>query len=160
MRHPKDREDFSRFVVHLTRDFEDSGPLENLVDILRSRRIEARSAHCLFYHKIAGIGFSSVLKKKFNTVCLTEVPLSQLRYIVGAYPGRRIELAPYGLVFLRSNLLKKGANPVVYVNSQETGLREFLLNQFTAHFAHVRRTDRFAKPMVTTRTPSSDTTHL
>lgn len=131
MRHPKDREDFSRFVVHLTRDFEDSDPLENLVAILRSRRIEARSAHCLFYYKIAGIGFSLLLKKKFNTVCLTEVPLTQLRYIVGAYPGRRIELAPYGLVFLKSNLLEKGANPAIYVNSQ---LKKFLLNQFTSHF--------------------------
>jgi len=134
MRHPKDREDFSRFVVHLTRDFDGADPLENLVAILRFRRIEARSAHCLFSYKIAGIGFSSVLKKKFNTVCLTEVPLNQLRYIVGAYPGRRIELAPYGLVFLKSNLLEKGANPVIYVNSQETGLRNFLLNQFKDHF--------------------------
>jgi len=134
MRHPKDREDFSRFVIHLTRDFEDTNPLENLISILRSRRIEARSAHCLFSHKISGIGFSNVLKKKFNTVCLTEVPLNQLRYIVGAYPGKSIELAPYGLVFLKSNLLEKGANPAIYVNSQETGLREFLLNQFMDNF--------------------------
>ena len=133
------RDDLSRFLVHLTRDYDGSTAEENLLAILRRKRIEARNAHCLFAPKISKIGFSDVLKKQFNTVCFTETPLNQLRHLVQEIPGRNIRLRPYGLVFWKANLLEAGANPALYINSKAHGLRELLLKQFDEHFKQLRQ---------------------
>ncbi len=138
-------DDFSRFLVHLTRDYDGATAQDNLLSILRRRRVEARNAHCLFAPKIKKIGFSDILKKQFNTVCLTEVPLNQLRFLTQEIPRRKIELKPFGLVFRKAHLLKKGANPAVYINSRAQGLREVLLSQFDEHFKEVRLYRQFKK---------------
>ena len=145
MSDPRDRDDFSRFLVHLTRDYGDSSAEDNLIAMLRSCRIEARNAHCLFAPKIASIGFSDVLKNRFNTVCFTEAPLNQLRYLTQDIPKRKIELKPYGLVFWKAHLLEEGANPAIYVNSRAKGLRELLLRQFDDHFKGLRQYRHFKK---------------
>ena len=103
------RDDLSRFLVHLTRNYGDSTAKDNLISILRQKRIEARNAHCLFGPKISKIGFSRVLKKQFNTVCFTETPLNQLRHLTQEIPGRKIELCPYGLVFWKEHMLEEVA---------------------------------------------------
>jgi hypothetical protein len=139
----RDRDDFSRFLVHLTRDYEGTSAQDNLIAMLRNRRIHARNAHCLFAPKIASIGFSDVLKRQFNTVCFTEVPLNQLKYLTQDIPGRRIKLKPYGLVFWKAHLLDEGANPAIYVNSKAHGLRELLLRQFDEHFRGLRQYRQF-----------------
>jgi len=141
----RNREDFSRFLVHLTRDYDGSSAQDNLISILRQRRVEARNAHCLFAPKIKNIGFSDVLKKQFNTVCLTEVPLNQLRFLTQEIPNRKIKLKPFGLVFWKTHLLEEGANPAIYVNSKAAGLRELLLGQFDQHFEEVRQYRHFKK---------------
>lgn len=135
----RDREDFSRFLVHLTREYEGATAEENLVAMLRSRRVEARNAHCLFAPKIKRIGFSDVLKKQFNTVCFTEVPLNQLKHLTKEIPNRSIKLKPYGLVFRKAHLLEEGANPAIYISNKAEGLRELLLSQFDAHFREHRK---------------------
>jgi hypothetical protein len=141
----RNRDDFSRFLVHLTRDYDGSTAQDNLVSILRQRRVAARNAHCLFEPKIKDIGFSNVLKKQFNTVCLTEVPLNQLRFLTQKIPKRKIELKPFGLVFWKTHLLEEGANPAIYINSRAAGLRELLLSQFDQHFEEVRLYRHFKK---------------
>jgi hypothetical protein len=117
-----DREDFSRFVVHLTRDdrasFTSGGATarKNFVTILKERRIGAFKSHCLHHKKVDELS-NDKIKKAFNVACFTEVPINQLRLLVGEIPGRDIELEPYGFVFTREFLVKKGAQPAIYVNS-------------------------------------------
>ncbi len=132
--HPTDRDDLSRFLVHLTRNSGGASAEENLRTMLEQGVIEARNAHCLFHRKFDQLGFSDKLKKKFRTVCLTEVPFSQLRHLAAEIRGRRIKLKPYGLVFLKSQLLERGASPALYINAKGTTLRDYLLAQFDAHF--------------------------
>ena len=143
MKNPKRREDISKFLVHLTRCYEGSDPAENLVSILRSRRMEARNAHCLFKHEPARLGFSPVLTSEFKTTCFTEAPLGQIRRLVGQIPGRQIALEPYGLVFPKDTLLEKGANPAIYLNAKGTKLREYLLARFRSDFESITTLKRF-----------------
>jgi hypothetical protein len=139
----RNRDDLSRFLVHLTRDYKGKTAKDNLITMLRTRRIEARNAHCLFAPKIANIGFSETLKRQFNTVCFTEAPLNQLRHLTGLIPGRRIALKSYGLVFWKAHLLEEGANPAIYISNRADGLRELLLSQFDEHFKELRQYRQF-----------------
>jgi len=141
----RNRDDLSRYLVHLTRNYGGASAEDNLVSMLRSRKIQARNAHCLFQPRIKNIGFSAVLKRQFNTVCFTEAPLHQLRYLAQDIAGRRIQLRPFGLAFWKHDLLGLGANPAVYINTQAEGLREFLLSEFAVHFEDLRRYKDFRK---------------
>ena len=96
---PTKRDDLSKFLIHLSRDYNDFSADENLVNILNEKIIEARNAHCLFMHKLNQMKFTNKLKNKFNTVCLTEAPLTQIQKLTLIYPNRRIKLKPYGLIF-------------------------------------------------------------
>jgi hypothetical protein len=131
---PTDREDLSRFLVHLTRDFNGSTAEDNLLAMLKDQRIEARSAYCLFHKKFDQFDFSKVLKKRFRSVCFTEVPFTQLRHLAADISGRQIKLRPYGLVFRKSDLLERGASPAIYINAKGTSLRDYLVSQFDSHF--------------------------
>lgn len=123
------REDVSRFVVHLTRDnrkdSSDGAPARtNFLRILKQRKILAIRPHCLHGRKITSL--PSEVRKSFNVACFTEVPLNQIRYLVGPIRGRRIHLEPYGFVFNKDFLITKGAQPALYINSyaSNTHLRE------------------------------------
>jgi hypothetical protein len=139
MRHPARREDFSRFLIHLTRNYEGTPARDNLVAMLRERVIEARNPHCLFQHEITNMGFSPLLSKAFTTVCFTETPLTQIHRLTGTIPGRRIELRPYGLVFNKDDLIRRGASPAIYLNAKGTKLRNYLLNRFRDDFNGIRK---------------------
>jgi len=131
---PKVRDDISRFLVHLTRDYAGLSAQENLCSILRAKTVKARNAHCLFHHKLVQYSASDVLRKKFRTVCLTEAPFPQIRFLAQEVPGRNIRLKPFGLVFRKEDLLEKGASPAIYLNAKGTSLREYLLSEFARHF--------------------------
>jgi hypothetical protein len=135
--HPKNRDDISKFLIHLTRDYENSMAVDNLVNILYYKVIEARNPHCLFIHKLTG--FTPVLRQKFNSVCLTETPLNQIRNLTIDVSTRKVKLKPYGLVFWKDELLRSGANPAVYINASGTGLRDYLLDQFNIQFKDIYR---------------------
>lgn len=119
-----DREDVSRFIVHLTRndrqDFPKSGgsPRRNLLGILEQQTIFALRPHCFFNEQLKKLN-NRVRKKimrKFSTVCLTEVPLNQIHLLSRKIPGRQIELRPYGLVFNRDFIIAAGGQPAFYIN--------------------------------------------
>lgn len=141
---PRTREDLSRFLVHLTRDYEDDAE-DHLLDILKDKTIEARNAHCLFSPLIKSAKFSPVLKKEFNTVCFTETPLPQVSSLLIDLPGRNVKLKPCGLVFWRTELVARGANPAVYINAKgsDNNLRRYLLEQFKEHFRDIKTLKRF-----------------
>src|SRR6266511_2769840 len=128
MRNQPTREDLSRVLVHLTRDYEGIPAKKNLLSILRLRSIHARNPHCLFKHDIPRLAFSPVLAKEFNTVCFTETPLTQIGRLVGTIPGRQIALKGYGLVFAKDTLIQRGASPAIYLNARGTQLRRYLLD--------------------------------
>ncbi len=123
------REDVSRFIVHLTRDdrktFKNgSTARDNLISILKARKLLATKAHCLHNTKIAHLPEKH--RKRLAVVCFTEVPLNQLHLIVREIPGRNTCLAPYGVVFTKDFIAKTGGQPAIYINSynQNLWLRE------------------------------------
>ena len=113
----KGREDISRFVVHLTRDdtndFSNGGSAEeNFRAIIVDRRIGAYQPHCIHSNEIP-----RKLRKQYCVACFTEVPLTQLHLLTRHIPGRKISLEPYGFVFSREFIIRKGAQPAIYINS-------------------------------------------
>ena len=110
------RADFSRFMVHLTRD--DSGEIngasarENFENILTHGQILALRPHCLHRYKVP-----RDYRKLFNVACFTETPLDQIEHLVAEISGRRINLEPYGFVFTREFLLRNGAQQAINVSS-------------------------------------------
>ncbi len=138
MNTPTNRDDLSRFLVHLSRDYDDESARENLINILKEKTIEARNAHCLVMHKINNLGFSNLLKGKFRTVCFTETPLTQIKQITQDIEDRKIHLKPYGLIFWKDDLFEKGSSPAVYINAKGTSISSFLLDEFGSIFKNVK----------------------
>ncbi len=138
MNNPENRSDFSRFLVHLTRNSNGCSAKSNLINIIKDKTIEARNHHCLFSPKLKNMDVSDRLIKSFKTVCFTETPLDQLEKLTSDEFKRQKRLKPYGLVFWRHAMLKHGANPAIYLNGKGTGLREYLLQEFDNHFDGVK----------------------
>ena len=128
----------SRFLVHLSRDYDGDPARKNLINILKEKTIEARNAHCLVMHKKDQLGFSELLKEKFHTVCFTETPLTQIKQITQETKGRQIQLKPYGLIFWKDDLFEKGSSPAIYINAKGTSISRFLIDEFDAIFDNVR----------------------
>jgi hypothetical protein len=145
MKGPKDRDDISNFVVHLTRRYGNDSARHNLVSILNDRTIEARHPHCLFSPLFSQLRFTDLLKSKFKTVCFTETPVNQITPLCRKIPGRQIELEPYGLVFYRDYLLERGGSPAFYINSDGTEIRDYLIEQFREHFNGIRSLRNFKR---------------
>jgi hypothetical protein len=137
------REDLSRFLIHLTRDYEGSLARDNLIGILKDKEIQARNAHCLVMHKLEQMRFSKMLRGKFQSVCFTEAPLSQVSQLTRQIPKRSIKLKPYGIVFWKETLMNRGANPAIYLNAQGNSLSKYLLAQFDKEFKDIRTLRRF-----------------
>jgi len=60
---------------------------------------------------------NAVVRKAFKVACFTEVPLSQLRFLVRPIQGRQIQFSQFGFVFEKKFLIAKGAQPALYINS-------------------------------------------
>jgi abortive phage resistance protein AbiGi (putative antitoxin) len=54
----------------------------------------------------------------FGAVCLTETPISEIHCLL-EISSRTVDLQPYGLVFLKDQLIKKGMSPVIYINNEQ-----------------------------------------
>lgn len=134
MKIDRDREDLSRFLVHLTRDYDNVVARENLISILNDKTILAKNAHCLVMHKLGMMDFSQRLQEEFYTVCFTETPLPQIKQLTKEIEGRRIKLSPYGLVFWKDELFNKGASPAIYINAKGTSVSKFLMDEFESIF--------------------------
>lgn len=133
-----ERDDVSRFLVHLTRSGGNSHAADNLISILEDQTLEARNFHCLCMYKIEKLGLEEELADRFKSVCLTETPLTQIRHIAQKIEGRQIELSPYGLVFRRKDLLERGATPAVYLNGKKGGVGRLLNDRFYHDFRDAR----------------------
>jgi hypothetical protein len=145
------RDDLSRFVVHLTRDTDDGeSALDHLVSILATKRIEARTAYCLFQHDFKRLEFADCLQNAFRTVCLTETPLSQINKLTNPDIERKIKLAPYGLVFLKDFVLERNGNPAVFINAHgDDTVKRMLLDEFRFRFKSVTTLRQFNRKYTT-----------
>jgi hypothetical protein len=108
------RTDLSTFVVHLTRRRNVAyGPQDALVDIARSRRLEARTA--LGWAK-AQDDPNDPAKQSQRVVCFSETPLEHIHLMCGPISGRTVAMEPYGLALTKLKARKLGINPVWYVD--------------------------------------------
>jgi hypothetical protein len=120
------RTDYSRCIVHLTRDDRKSftngaSARENLLQILRNKSIWSIKPHCIYNNEISKFGKEK--QAGYRVACFTEVPLSQLHLLVQEIPGRKIKLEPYGVVFTKEFIASKGGQPAIYVNSYDGNVR-------------------------------------
>jgi hypothetical protein len=52
----------------------------------------------------------------FSAVCFTETPINEIHCLL-EIEGRKVDLEPYGLVFLKQKIEDLGVEPVFYVNN-------------------------------------------
>ncbi len=108
------RTDLSTFVVHLTRrQCVQYGPQDALVDIARSKRLEARTA--LGWAKTQDDA-NDPAKQSQRVVCFSETPLEHISLMCGPIEGRAIAMEPYGIALTKLKARKLGINPVWYVD--------------------------------------------
>jgi len=114
------RGDISPFLAHLTKARNVAMPASRILTrIIKERRLVAGSTKVSdgrFGMYTLGLSEAERLCF-FGGICFTETPLSEVHSLLEiAY--RSVDLAPYGLVFLKDRLCAKGVSPVVYINNE------------------------------------------
>lgn len=108
------RADLSTFIVHLTKEGQDKTAADSLESIVKEKKIEARSP--LGWAKGEVEGLPDEARRSQLVVSFSEVPLEHVYSLFAQIEGRRVPLAPYGLVFTKMTARRKGVNPVWYVD--------------------------------------------
>ena len=114
------RDDISPFLAHLTRDrdgeLDARSALEQIIrDGVLKPSVEPIS-DAKYGIRTSGMK-SEDIQRFFNAICFTETPLSEIHCLLDiAY--RKVNLKPYGLVFLKHNLRMVGVSPVLYFNNE------------------------------------------
>jgi hypothetical protein len=123
------RTDLSTFVVHLTREVAGQQPSANLGAILRSQKIEARSA---FGSAVGAITESGDIASQ-KCVCFTETPLEHLHLFFNRITDleRNCDFAPYGVAITKRVAREAAVNPVWYTDISPTG-HVWLMNSVNA----------------------------
>lgn len=127
----KFRKDISPFLIHMTKDAGQI-PAKNILknSILSDKRLKAgdgliSSANYTTNKKAMN---KEQKKRYFSSICFTEAPLDELHFFFDI-ENRQVNYSPYGLVFMKEKLLRKGVSPVFYVNNYQndksTILKEF-----------------------------------
>jgi len=113
------REDISPFLVHLTREQGERTAPQTLWSIINDRCLKC-SLNPISDVRF-GIHISEVndylMEGFFSASCFTETPLNEIHSLL-EIENRQVDLAPYGLVFLKENLAQKGVSPVLYINNK------------------------------------------
>lgn len=113
------RDDLSPFLTHLCRRLGEGWEADrNLHKILRERRLQTGDP------KISDARFGIYTqdwdtdrqKRFFSAVCFTETPLNEIHCLL-EINYRRVDLEPFGLVFLRDRLKDKGVGPALHFNN-------------------------------------------
>ncbi|HAR34784.1 MAG TPA: hypothetical protein DCR95_12070 [Desulfobacter sp.] len=111
------KQDYSPFLVHLTKDKKsDSGitlAKDILYNIIKTKELKAFNHFCFFNPALE----SSPFQDKFNAVCFTETPISNIEILTANVIGKSLKLEPYGLVFTKDFIREMGGNPVFYASS-------------------------------------------
>lgn len=111
------RNDLSPFLVHLTRDTDAQHTAKsNLHTILAQRTLRCGTnpiSDAKYRYPVEKL---EAVKSYFCAISFTDTPLGEVHNLL-EIEGRSIDLSPYGLVFLKDKLKKKGVSPVIYINN-------------------------------------------
>jgi hypothetical protein len=113
------RKDISPFLVHLSRDVDATTKAANVLrTIISEKRLKCGSTESVAAYGMTTGHLSPDEKKQyFSAVCLTETPLEEIHCLL-EIKYRRVNLRPYGLVFLKHRLIEKhDISPVLYFNN-------------------------------------------
>lgn len=113
------RGDISPFLAHLTRDLDGMGAEDRLRQILQTLELRAGASH-VSDARFGGVprGISMEAQRRmFAAVCFTETPLAEIHCLLDIR-RRVVNLAPYGLVFVKDRLKTRGVSPVLYLNNE------------------------------------------
>ncbi len=106
-------------MVHLTKNGEEDAKA-NFISILTSMQLRAGdkgiSDAKFGYDAKTLFNNHSLEKKFFSAICFTETPLNEIHTLL-EIEKRKVDLEPYGLVFLKDGLSIKGVSPVIYLNN-------------------------------------------
>jgi len=119
------RGDISPFLIHLTKPAEEEEgtyPADFVLEhIIRRRRLAAGEnpiSDARF--GIEGENAEQLKSEYCRAVSFTETPLSEIHCLLEILERTEgYQLEPYGLVFLKYKLRKKGVSPVLYLNNEE-----------------------------------------
>lgn len=117
------RSDISPFLVHLTRSNSNQEAKEILGNIINERKLVAGDS------EVSDAKFAITEEKRqkirslFKAICFTETPLNEVHCLL-KIKYRKINLEPYGLVFVKDNLRNKGVSPVLYFNNYAQGNKD------------------------------------
>lgn len=112
------RNDISPFLVHLTRANNGVATKDILRQIICSKTL-LQSKEKISDVRFGCIDVSWDEEKKnnlFSAICFTETPLNEIHCLL-EIKNRRVNLEPFGLVFIKSNLKNKNVAPVLYLNN-------------------------------------------
>lgn len=147
------RSDLGTFLVHLTRGNDDPDARANLLSILNSRVLSARSA----YGSAVGalekrMPVSSGDLDSQRCVCFTETPLEHLNLLIGKIEGRQCDFSPYGVAITKRIGRNRGVNPVWYLDITPTG-RNWLTNDVDALIEEAIGTGAFCSSHIARLSP-------
>jgi hypothetical protein len=113
------RGDLSPFLVHLTRTFASATAKKRLRSIVEAHKLVAGDTlgHASFGYRISKLD-ANAQRSLFSAVCFTETPLNEVHCLLDIL-GRKVDLAPYGLVFLKDRVAARGVSPVLYLNNTQ-----------------------------------------
>lgn len=106
------RTDLSTFLVHLTRDDENGTAKEKLKSIILDGKIKRGEP---MGPAVSEVDSQADLETQ-KTVCLTETPLHNVKFLIGDIEARNVEFEPYGIAITKSKGREEGVNPVWYVD--------------------------------------------
>lgn len=134
------RSDISPFLVHLTRASEIGTADENLESILDSKLLIGGGtliSDARFALTLTTINAMRAVDRLrfFDAISFSETPLSEIHCLF-EISARRVNLEPWGVVFLKDRLKERGVSPVIYINN-EHGDKDALVRTLVA----LRRTN-------------------
>lgn len=126
------RKDLPPFLVHLTRKYKEKDAKDNLLCILKEKKLKQSGEH------VSSIRFlidsstrknwdNEKEKNFFSALSVTETPLDSIHCLIDI-EGRQVNLEPYGIVFLKERLKTQNFHPVLYFNNSNRGDADLILN--------------------------------
>jgi hypothetical protein len=107
------RTDLSTFLVHLTRAGGGRSARDNLISIIQSHMIEARTPFGPAVQLLTRAGQPTNTQ---HCVCFTETPLEHVSLLAQPIDGRDMSFEPYGIAITRKQGRGEGVNPVWYLD--------------------------------------------
>lgn len=153
------RGDLSQFLIHLTRsgilkldkdlyslDADDTKEITAktcLEEIIKSKRIEARSAFGFFNYSVPFKRADGSVKNESSHVkrdwlratCFTETPIDHIALQTYQIYGRRLHFENYGLAFKEEVVRNKNGNPIFYLDTNNRSIRTALESIVTTSLA-------------------------